>query len=247
MSSAPIIDHAVDYELEVSSITFDNTSPEESESMTSGSDEPDSQKELPSLTPHSSTMIQSKEDESPRTLLSSRIKYSRTPATAVRPVVKPYAVIKKKRRFFSVILGHWDGGSSSDKPRVILDRSKKPPVPGAIVVGGPDSFLASGGYYDPYVHVHHQTFPNIIKKTTNGIREDSRRYSYQGMFRWFFVHFEDVESPDLADWSQWVRYDMLYDSVDALVHYYSTSPTDYTKNWAKMAKYKAPRRKRNNW
>lgn len=231
------IEPAVDYELEVSSIVLDHSGSLGDSTAFEESDKNSS--------PCSSSMIDSS-DGAPASKSHAVRTRTSTPSKAVKPVIKPYAVINKKLRHIKAFLGHWDGGSSS-KPRVVLDRAKKCPVIGAISVGGPDSFLASGGYYDPYLHVHHQKFDNIIGKTTNGIRSGSPRYSYQNMYRWFFVHFEDVDSPDLADWSQWVRYDMLYDSVDDLVHYYSTSPLDYTKTWEKMVNHKRIKRKRNNW
>lgn len=237
LSTSPPLNEPFEYELEVSTIAFEDVTEHSESSETNQTDDGESS----SLSLIAENTVKA---STARPLASSRKRFSKIPENTANSSVKPYVLVNKKPRYFTAILGHWDGGSSQSKPRLIMDRSKKAPIPGMIAVVGPDAFSASGGYYDPQNRLHHQTFPNIIKHTVNGIRDDSSLYSCIGMFRWYFVHFEDIEAPDLADWNQWIRYDTMYDSSEALVKYYSGTTNDLTKSWKNMVNYKETKRGR---
>lgn len=175
----------------------------------------------------------SEDDDNASTGTSSNEENSARPNKRLKTVPSntAYAVLGTKKRVITKILGHWDG-KSPDKPRVLPD-STKPKSQYRVYVSSIGNFNASGGYLDRQKR-HHQEFDEPIGTTINGIRHDSKLFGHKAMYRWFFVQWENVENPDLANWDHWTRYDTMYDCAKLISDYYSGEPVDYTENYEKM-------------
>lgn len=141
---------------------------------------------------------------------------------------RPYATVGYSAQFIDSILGHWDG-CSSDPPRVVRDFDIK----ARKLVNGIQTFCleiegsnASGGFL--YDKVHYQNCGPIIGCTINGLREGSRMFGDQYIFRWFLVQFSGGPAASPYDNDHWVRYDFLYNVHELMIDYYKNRERDYT-------------------